>query len=419
MRGDEFEEFDAVIVGGGPAGSVTGALLAKRGHRVLILEKERFPRYHIGESLIIGMMTVLEELDLIDRLAGARFPRKDGLSLVWGKDRQLWNITFAEAVGAPYDYSYHVRRAEFDELLLTRAGELGAVVRQEATVKEALSDGERITGVRYTLAGESTDRRARARVVVEASGQARVLGRRLSPIQWQDDLRSVAYWTYWAPTRDLPEGQRGNILVERVPDGWFWAIPVESDPPTLSVGYVTPTSELGKRGSLRELYDAGLASSKVLKGLLEGSSRVAEFRTTRDWSYLAESVAGPGWLAVGDAGGFIDPLFSGGVCLAILGAHPAARAVDVALRRPALAEQAFDAYRGGHRKMITSFLEYVRFFYDPDRDREDYFEQAQAMAELHERHVGAREAFVTVISGVSALATLFPIPDASAPAGVS
>ncbi|MEV0237972.1 NAD(P)/FAD-dependent oxidoreductase [Nonomuraea sp. NPDC050786] len=416
MRGDEYEEFDAVIVGGGPAGSVTGALLAKRGHRVLILEKERFPRYHIGESLIPGMMTVLEELDLVDRLAGIRFPRKDGLSLVWGKDRQLWNIHFSEVPGVVYDYSYHVRRAEFDDLLLTRAGELGAVVRQEATVKEALTDDGRVTGVRYTLAGQ--ERVARARVVVEASGQARALGRGLSPVQWQDDMRSVAHWTYWAPTGDLPDDQRGNILVERVTDGWFWAIPVDSEPPTLSVGYVTPTSELGKDRTLRELYDAGLAESKVVKGLLAGSEPVAEFRTTRDWSYLAETTVGPGWLTVGDAAGFIDPLFSGGVCLAILCAHPAARAIDVALRSPGMEERAFDAYRVSHHKMIMTFLEYVRFFYDPDRDREDYFQQAQAMAELDVRNVEAREAFVTMVSGVSALAILFPIPEVPEEASV-
>ncbi|MFG1945690.1 NAD(P)/FAD-dependent oxidoreductase [Nonomuraea sp. NPDC048826] len=416
MDGPEYEEFDAVVVGGGPAGSVTGALLAKRGHRVLILEKERFPRYHIGESLIIGMMTVLEELDLIDRLAGMGFPRKVGLSLVWGRERQLWNINFSEAVGAPFDYSYHVRRAEFDHLLLIRAGELGAVVREEATVKEPLLEDGRVVGVRYAVDGE--ERVARARAVVDASGQARVLSRTLTPVQWQDDLRSVAYWSYWAPTRDLPEGQEGNILVERVPDGWFWAIPVDTDPSTLSIGYVTPTSRLGKDKTLRELHDADLAASKVVKTLLEGSERVSEFRTTRDWSYLAESSVGPGWLSVGDSAAFIDPLFSGGVCLAILAAHPAARAIDVALRSPDMEGRAFDGYQAGHRKLLTSFLEYVRFFYNPDRDREDYFEQAQAMTDLDARNVDARAAFVTVVTGVSALAAVFPIPDAAEEASV-
>ncbi|NUR92451.1 MAG: NAD(P)-binding protein [Nonomuraea sp.] len=418
MRPDEIEDFDTVIVGGGPAGAVTGALLAKRGYRVLILEKERFPRYHIGESLIIGMMTVLEELDLIDRLRGMGFPRKDGLSLVWGKDRDLWNINFSEAVGAPYDYSYHVRRAEFDELLLTRAAELGAVVRQEATVKEAVGDGTRVTGVRYTLAGEEHDRQATGRMVVEASGQARVLGRKLSPVTWQDDLRSVAHWSYWSPTNDLPDGQNGNILVERVRDGWVWAIPVASDPPTMSVGFVTPTTELRKGRTLQELHDAGVEGSKVLRTLLEGSERVAEFRTTRDWSYLADSVAGPGWVSVGDSAGFIDPLFSGGVFLAILSAHPAARAIDVALRAPELEREAMAAYQSGHHTLLSNFLDYVRFFYNPDRDREDYFEQARAIAGLTE-DAGAREAFATVITGVAALATVFPIPEVPATAGAS
>lgn len=409
----EHEEFDVVIVGGGPAGTVTGAVLAQRGHRVLILEKERFPRYHIGESLIVGLMSVLDELDLLDRIAELGFPQKKGISLVWGKDRQLWNIDFTEAEGAGYDYSYHVRRDEFDELLLRRAEELGAVVREETTVREHISEADRVVGVRYLSAGDADEHEVRARIVVDASGQSRVLVRRLAEVQWQEDLRNVAYWTYFSQTSELPRGQEQNVLVERVSNGWFWAIPVSLEPTTMSVGYVAPISEVNNTdGGLREMYEAGLRDAKELPKLLVGSERISEFRTTRDWSYLADRSAGPGWLAVGDSGGFIDPLFSGGVCLAILTAHPAALAVDAALRHPELEEGALAGYQQGQREMIESFMTYVRYFYAEDRDREDYYQQARSMLAMNDANPDSQRALATMIFGVSATRVMFPLPEA-------
>ncbi|MFF5337435.1 NAD(P)/FAD-dependent oxidoreductase [Streptomyces sp. NPDC013181] len=403
------QQYDAVIVGGGPAGATTGALLAKRGHRVLILERETFPRYHIGESLITGMMAVFEELDLLERIEALGFPRKNGLSIVWGAENDLWNVSFSQIEG-PYSYSYHVRRAEFDKLLLDRARELGATVLENTPVTGLLKDGDRVTGVRCLPShGPSTE--VRAPLVIDASGQARVLTRKLTSVEWQDDLRNVAYWTYFSPAGDLPEGQEGNILIERVPDGWFWAIPVEDKPNKLSVGYVTTTQHLSESGTgLEELYWQNVKSTVQLQKLLEGSEQTGEFRTTRDWSYRVERFSGPGWLAAGDAGGFIDPLFSGGVCLAVLAADAVAAAADVAIRRPDLEDEAFEAYHRGINDMVGSFLDYVRYFYDPQRSREDYFQRAQSMADYHERYPHAQDAFVAVVSGTLALSTYFGIP---------
>lgn len=400
------DEFDVIVIGGGPAGAVCSGLLAKRGHRVLVLEKERFPRYHIGESLITGMMSVLDELGLLERIEEYGFPRKYGLSIIWGADRELWNVNFAE-IGGPYEYSFHVRRKEFDELLLRRAAELGALVREEATVGEPILDGARVTGVRYR-AGGADWREATARLVIDASGQSRVLTRRLAGASWAEDLRNVAHWSYFAPTAELPDGQQGNILVERVSNGWFWGIPVDSRNGTLSVGYVTRLAELNSgRADLHELFEAGLAESKQLKKLLVGSEQVGEFRTIRDWSYLSDRFSGPGWLAAGDAAGFIDPLFSGGVCLAILEADAAATAADRALRAPDTEPRELRRYDRGCRRMLADFLSYVRFFYDPTRDRESYFEQAEAMARMAAEHPAAQAAFVAVISGRTSLARLF------------
>jgi halogenation protein CepH len=402
-------ETDVTVIGGGPAGSVVAGLLAQRGHRVTLLERETFPRYHIGESLITGMLGVLDELGALPRIAEGGFSRKNGLSVVWGLNRDLWSVNFAE-IGGPYQFSYHVRRAEFDAILLDRARELGVDVVEQATVTAPLLDGDgRVVGVEATISGEPVT--VRSRMVADASGQARVLTRRLTNVSWQEDLRNVAYWSYFDDTRPMPEGQEGNILVERVENGWFWAIPFDDRTNRLSVGFVTSTDHLAaSTSSLRELFDSGIEESKQLKLLMEGSQRVEDFRTTRDWSYCSERFSGAGWLAVGDAAAFIDPLFSGGVCLAVLGADPAAKAIDVALRRPDLEEQASAAYSAGYEQMMASFLSYVRFFYDPTRDREDFFAQAQSMGDFHERYPEARQAFVAVISGVLALSVLFEIP---------
>src|SRR5215813_8169161 len=191
----EIRQYDVVVVGGGPAGSTTAALLAKRGREVLVLERERFPRYHIGESLITGVIPVINELGLVDELE-ARFQKKYGVTLVWGSDPEPWRVSFGQA--GRYDHSWHVIRSEFDDLLLDNARRLGVRVEEEAHVTEVLTgeDGE-VQGVMYKYGGEK--HRATARFVVDASGQSRAVCRKLTNVSWQDELRNVAVWSYFGP----------------------------------------------------------------------------------------------------------------------------------------------------------------------------------------------------------------------------
>ncbi len=397
-------DYDVVVVGGGPSGACTAAMLAKRGRRVLVLERESFPRYHVGESLITGMLSVIEELGLREHLDQMGFEQKYGLSLVWGKEHGLWNLKFKEA--GPYEYSYHVDRGKFDEMLLDRAVELGATVHQQATVKEPVVEDGRVVGVRYTHEGQSHE--ARARMVVDASGQARTIARRFADVTWHEDLKNLAVWGYFTGCGSLPEDQHGNILVERSTDrtGWFWGIPLADD--VLSVGFVAPTEDVKiERGDLEGFFNSRLkATEQIQKMVGDGSSRQGEFHTARDWSYMADAYAGEGWVSIGDASCFIDPLLSSGVCIGMLCSVPLAQGLDMILDDPSKEKRLLDRYSAASYRLHESLIEYVMFFYDGDRDREDYLERASAIGN-NPLFTDPRSGFVGLVSGISGMGPLF------------
>lgn len=398
------DEYDVVVIGGGPGGSATAGLLALRGHRVLVLEREKFPRYHIGESLITGSIPTLDDLGLRDRMEEMGFVRKYGGTLLWGAHQGIWDFRFRES--SDYDYSYQVRRADFDALLLGRARELGAHVLEETSVKEPVLDGDRVTGVTYQRKNAAEPRTARCRLLVDASGQSHLLGRRFDLVEWHEDLRNIAVWTYFQGCRRYGGTRVGDTVTENRPDGWFWFIPLSDG--TVSVGYVTPIAGFKKSGmSLEELYASELSQAVEVKALTDGAFQVSGFRSIRDWSYTCERFSGPGWVLVGDAAAFIDPLLSTGVTLALRGASGLAEAADAALRDPAAEHELLAQYEKDYRTFLESLLEFVRFFYDRTRHKEEYWDKAQETIDP-EKLQPRRIDFATMLSGLTGINPIFP-----------
>lgn len=395
------ESADVVVIGGGPGGSTTAALLAKRGHHVVVIEKERFPRYHIGESLVPGLHPIFTELDMSDEIDNAGFRKKYGITMLWGHNREPWSVAFSEpGMFGKYDYTYQVKRAEFDNLLMRQARLHGAHVIEEANVADVIFEDDRCVGVRYAMHGSDQVTEIRARMVIDASGQARIFGRRLKLVEWHDDLKNVAIWTYFQGHLTYPGRDAGNILVENMPDGWLWFIPFGDN--TVSVGWVSPATEVTRTPmSPPELLEKKIADSVEVSRLLAPARRVGRTRTTRDWSYTCRSFGGPGYLLIGDAAAFIDPLFSTGVLLAMKSASTAAEAISTILAEPTREAELIGSYEDAYRKFLDVVISFVRYFYDATKDKEIYWAEAQSLIDPI-KQMSARQDFIMLISGLCA-----------------
>ncbi|MET9258069.1 NAD(P)/FAD-dependent oxidoreductase [Streptomyces sp. NPDC048182] len=395
--------FDVIVIGGGPAGATTAGLLAKRGRRVLVLDRERFPRYHVGESLIPGFMLPMEELGLTQRMEERGFERKYGGTLVWGNNEVPWNFSFS--TGGKIPYSFHTRRADLDTMILDRARELGATVIEEATVKDTVEEDGRVVGVRFAVRGLDGVQEARAAVVVDASGQTRVIGRKYSQVNWHDQLQNVAVWTYFDGCHRLPGDEWTNILIEGIKDGWFWGIPIDKG--VFSVGYVTRSATAkDSEQALEDLFHSEMAKTTKLKELLKDAHQTAGFRTARDWSYTNERFHGDGWVLVGDAAAFVDPLFSTGVALATMAGSALSKVLDVVVEHPQIEEKALDRYAGAYQDFFNDIRTFVEHFYDRSKTKGFYFNLAQELTDPDKKN-DAKVDFVKLVSGLTGDHTLF------------
>ena len=369
--------YEVLILGGGPGGSTLAGSLAQRGRRALVLEREKFPRFHIGESLLPRSMEVWRRLGLQDKL-DERFLRKYGARFLCSSTGRVNTYHFEEAFDPAYEFAYQVPRAEFDHLLLQHAAELGAEVREEWEAVEVLFEGSRAVGVRArSRAPGSTPVELRADVIVDATGRDTLLASRMRKKAQVAKLDKTAIFSHYRGAFRESGLDEGNIQIVIFEHGWFWFIPFRGD--VSSVGAVCNTEWIRtrKRGeTLDEFYDRTVAASSWASEFLRGAERLRPVGALADFSYRIDQLTGDGWMFVGDAGGFLDPLFSTGAHLAIKGADLAAGAIDDALRKRDCSRAAFAEYEAAVRYAVDLFLGIVQGFYS-GHFRETLFEQNQ------------------------------------------
>jgi flavin-dependent dehydrogenase len=326
-------EPDVIVIGGGPSGATVATLVAASGARVRLLERDRFPRYHIGESLIPETFWALDRLGMLEKLRGSRFVEKHSVQFVSEQGKLSEPFYFADYKPHESSRTWQVSRAEFDRLMLDNARDHGVEVEEGVRVLEVLFEGRRAVGVR-TMDERGVEREMRGRVVVDAAGQSCLIQDRLGLREWDPVLKKAAVWTYWKGARRDGGRDAGATLVMQTAGkkGWFWFIPLHDD--LTSVGVVASYDHLFKEQPGRnaeEIFFAELARCPGLQPRLEGAERTGPFRIAKEYSYRSREVAGDGWVLVGDAFGFLDPLYSSGILLALKSGALAADAIVAAL----------------------------------------------------------------------------------------
>jgi FADH2-dependent halogenase len=380
--------FDVAVIGGGPGGSSVATALARRGRSVLLLERDRFPRFHIGESQLPWINGVLEALGAHDAVAKAGFVEKWGASFSEIDGTPAAYVDFTAAVETPVPQTYQVPRAAFDEVLLRHAERSGVIVREEHRAVDAAFDPDGVT-LRFT--GPAGPGEARVQAVVDASGRAGLLARRIGGYETDVMLQHVAVHAQYEGIPRASGRPAGDIRVlTRADVGWVWLIPISER--LTSVGVVVPQAlhRRESRATAEESLERYLRETPAAPALLRDATRVSPARFDADYSYLARAMAGDRWVAVGDAAAFLDPIFSTGVLLAMQGGLEAAEAIDAGLRAGDLSARRFEGYEGVVRRRYHYFRRFVVGFYDP------YFRR---LLFRRSRRLGIYEAVLSALAG--------------------
>ena len=392
-----------VVLGGGPAGSTAATLLARQGWKVVLLERERFPREHVGESLLPASVPILETLGVIEDVEAAGFTPKYGATMVWGRDDAPWSWYFRET-NERYPHAYQVLRPQFDQILLENSRRAGVEVREGWRALDVRFEGERAAAVvcrpESMGTGEGAERTIEAAWVVDATGQAGLIGRRLALRETDEFFRNLAVYSYFRGARRLDGIDAGNIFIEAFEHGWSWAIPLPDD--VMSVGVVVDAAWGAERlaeAPPERFLERQLASAAHTRAMLASASRIEQARVVRDWSYVSQRLVGEGYILVGDAACFVDPLFSSGVHLALSSAVLASAYVTSALRTPEMREPAAEVYTQLYMQQYRQFREMAALFYASNRSADSYFWEARRLVGGGDDGATAREAFIAAVAG--------------------
>ncbi|HEV2853795.1 MAG TPA: tryptophan 7-halogenase [Thermoanaerobaculia bacterium] len=398
------QTYDVVVIGGGPGGSSVSSFVAMRGHSVLLLERERFPRYQIGESLLPATINgVCAMLGVTEELKNANFTYKLGGCYRWGRHSEPWSFTFGPSTIFPGTeaFAYQVERMKFDQILLDNARRKGVEVREQHTATGVIRERGRIAGVEYTDA-EGNPGTVKARWVVDASGNRTNISRTVGERVYSKFFQNVALFTYFEDGKRLPAPNSGNIFCEAFGEGWFWYIPLT--PKLTSVGAVVAREHADKLQQAPEkAMEYFIDQTRIVKDLLAPAHRVTEgpygqFRIRKDYSYANTRFWTPGAVLVGDAACFIDPIFSSGVHLATYSGLLAARAINGVLDEGLSEERSFQEFELRYRREFSNFYQFLMAFYDMDKDLDSYFWDARKVLNTEE---SMNDAFIRIVSGTA------------------
>ncbi len=402
--------FDVAIVGGGPAGATAGALLRKYmpSFSVLILEKEKFPRDHVGESQLPLISTILDEMKVWDKVEAAGFPIKIGATYTWGRDPEPWHFNFipperfaiaerpAKFEGQRRYTAFQVDRAIYDDILLRHAGSLGCTVRQVTHVAEFQHEGDRVTGVRLTT-GETID----ARYYIDASGTVGLLRRTLEiPIDAPDTLRNIAFWDYWENAEWAETIGIGGtrVQVRSLPYGWIWFIPL--GPTRTSIGLICHAEHYKKTGkSPEQIYKQALHDETFIAALIAKATPEGQVRSTKDWSFVADRLCGENWFLAGEAAGFADPILAAGLTLAHTSARDAAYTIMELERAEHERDWLLKRFNDRNRESIYHHIRFAIYWYSANGLQSDLQEYCQELAASAGLRLNPRDAFQWISQG--------------------
>lgn len=356
---------DVVVIGGGPAGSTAGAIMAEHGLRVVLIERSKFPRYHVGESLLPFTCHPLKRLGLLERMRQSEFVKKHSVQFVSPSGRVSQPFYFSSRYAPEVAQTWQVLRSEFDQMLLDNARDRGVEVLEEMQVREFLRNGDGIGGVKGTSAsGEAFA--IQSPMTLDCSGREAFSANRMNWRVAEPKLNKVAVWTYYRGAMRDPGIDAGATTVAYVPEkGWFWYIPQHRD--MVSVGVVAEGSYLTRGGvrAPKDIFLREIEQNSWIKAHLAPGQQEGEFRLTGEFSFRTKYCARDGLLVAGDAFGFLDPVFSSGVMLALKSGVLAGDAIAAAWSAGDFSAERFSEYSSLMREGLENMRRLVYAFYDP------------------------------------------------------